>query len=76
MEHTMFNPEMESISAPELKKMEHALLLDQIDYVYANSRFYQDKFKAAEIEKARIKNVQDLSLLPFTTKQELRESQK
>jgi len=76
MEQTMFNPELESISETDLKKMEHGLLLDQIEYVYANSRFYQDKFKAAEIGKARIKNVQDLSLLPFTTKQELRESQK
>ncbi len=76
MEQTMFNPDMESISGPDLEKMEKLLLLDQIDYVYQHSIMYRDKFTKAGITKDKIKEVQDLAMLPFTTKQELRSSQK
>jgi len=76
MEQTMFNPDMESLSSSEQKKMEKDLLLDQINYVYKNSSMYQEKFAKAGITKDKIKNAEDLSLLPFTTKQELRDSQK
>ncbi len=76
MEQTMFNPDMESLSLSEQKKMEKDLLLDQINYVYKNSTMYQEKFAKAGITKDQIKNTEDLSLLPFTTKQELRDSQK
>ena len=76
MEQTMFNPEMESISAKDKEKLEKALLLDQIDYVYGHSKMYQDKFREAGITKDKIKDVKDLALLPFTTKLELRSSQK
>jgi len=72
----MFNPDMESISASDLKKMEKSLLLEQIEYVYGNSQMYQDKFARAGITKDKIKDIQDLELMPFTTKQELRDSQK
>ena len=76
MEQTMFNPDMESLSSTDQEKMEKNLLLDQIDYVYAHSQMYQDKFAKAGIEKSQIRDVQDLALLPFTTKKELRDSQK
>jgi phenylacetate-CoA ligase len=76
MEQTMFNPDMESISAIDQEKLEKSLLLDQIEYVYGHSRMYQDKFAKAGIRKDKIKDVKDLALLPFTTKQELRNSQK
>ncbi len=76
MEQTMFNPDMESLSSTDQDKMEKTLLLDQIDYVYGNSSMYQEKFSRAGIPKDKIKDVQDLALLPFTTKKELRNSQK
>ncbi|WP_457551355.1 phenylacetate--CoA ligase family protein [Desulfobacula sp.] len=76
MEQTLFNPDMESISSADQEKMEKALLLDQIEYVYGYSRMYQDKFAKAGITKNKINDVQDLAQLPFTTKQELRSSQK
>ena len=76
MEQTMFNPDMESISLADQEKMEKSLLLDQIEYVYAHSKMYRDKFAKAGITKDKINHVQDLELLPFTTKQELRSSQK
>ncbi|MFH1153753.1 MAG: hypothetical protein V1793_08055 [Pseudomonadota bacterium] len=47
MEQTMFNSDMESISANDQEKLETALLLDQIYYVYGHSKMYQDKFGEA-----------------------------
>ncbi|MDC3237284.1 phenylacetate--CoA ligase family protein [bacterium] len=76
MEQTMFNPDMESISEQDQKKMEKSLLLEQIEYVYEYSKMYRDKFAEAGITKDRIRSVKDLALLPFTTKKELRNSQK
>jgi len=76
MEQTLFNPDMESISASDQEKLEKSLLLDQIEYVYGHSKMYQDKFSKAGISKDKIKDVKDLALLPFTTKQGLRNSQK
>jgi len=76
MEQVMFNPDMESISAQDQEKMERSLLLEQIEYVYEKSRMYMDKYTEAGIAKDKIKDVKDLALLPFTTKQELRNSQK
>lgn len=76
MEQAMFNPDMESISAQDQTKMEKSLLLKQIEYVYEHSKMYKDKFAKAGITKDRIKDVKDLALLPFTTKKELRNSQK
>jgi phenylacetate-CoA ligase len=76
MEPAMFNPDMESLSLKNQNKLEKTLLLDQIDYVYSHSKMYQNKFAKAGIKKDKINDIQDLALLPFTTKQELRDSQK
>jgi len=76
MEKTMFNAEMESISPSDQEKMEQEKLIRQIDYVCANSEMYQAKFRTANRNAANIKRVEDLYELPFTTKADLRESQK
>ena len=76
MEQTMFNPDMESISLTDQEKMEKRLLSDQIEYVFEKSTMYRDKYAKAGITKDKINHVQDLAMLPFTTKQELRNSQK
>ena len=45
-----------------------------VRYVYQNCPFYRRKFKSAGIDIDTIKSVEDISKLPFTTKQELREA--
>jgi phenylacetate-CoA ligase len=45
-----------------------------IKYVYENCPFYRRKFKSAGIDIDKIKSVEDIAKLPFTTKQELREA--
>ena len=75
MERTMWNPEMETISPPDQKKLEQQKLMDQIQYVFANSTMYQEKYRQTGMAAKDITCVQDLAKLPFTTKTDLRESQ-
>jgi phenylacetate-CoA ligase len=43
--------------------------------LYARSAFYQDKLRAANIQRTHYRQLRDLRRFPFTTKEELRESQ-
>src|SRR5262249_37890267 len=45
------------------------------DYLFARSLFYRDKFQAAGICRKDYRRLGDLARFPFTTKEELRESQ-
>ena len=63
------------MAPPAQHSMEQERLARQLEYVYASSPFYQRKFKEADAAPGAIRRVEDLSRLPFTTKEELRESQ-
>jgi len=76
MDRNMFNPELEAITPNDQRVLEQDLLLEQIGYVYGSSEMYKEKFKEVNLAGRDIKTVEDLSLLPFTEKKELRESQK
>jgi phenylacetate-CoA ligase len=43
-----------------------------VRYVYRNCPFYRQKFKQHGVDVDKIKGVEDIAKLPFTTKQELR----
>ena len=49
-------------------------LRKQLAYVGKNSAFYRDKFSVADFDINDVKNIDDLKKLPFTVKQELRDS--
>jgi phenylacetate-CoA ligase len=70
----MFYSREESISAEELKKIQSERLIKTVKRVYENVPFYKKKFEEAGIKPADIKSVDDLHLLPFTTKQDLRDN--
>jgi phenylacetate-CoA ligase len=75
MYRTMWNESFEAISSQDQRKLEHQLLIPQVQYVYANSKMYQKKFSEKNLTLDAIKRVEDLERLPFTTKAELRKSQ-
>jgi len=75
MQRTMWNPAMETISPSDQKKLEQKKLIDQIQYVFANSIMYQKKYSQTGLAAKDITCVQDLAKLPFTIKTDLRESQ-
>lgn len=65
---------IESVPWPEVLAIWERKLQEQIAHVFANSRFYQRKFGQTGLEAADIKSLKDLNRLPFTIKQELRDS--
>lgn len=70
-----FDPEMETMGAAKLRSLQEAKLGKQLDYLYGRSPFYKDKFHAAGLRREHFQSLPDLAHFPFTTKEELRESQ-
>ena len=75
MERNIWNPGLETLSAPELDRLERELLAEQIPYVLGRSGMYKAKLGQAGLRPGDIRVKEDLARLPFTTKSELRESQ-
>lgn len=69
-----WNERMETLSADEFHAVQSAALLKQLAYVGENSAFYRDKFSVANCDINDVKTIDDLKNLPFTVKQELRDS--
>jgi phenylacetate-CoA ligase len=66
---------IETASLRELRKLQGAKLGKQLDYLFARSLFYQEKLRAAGVRRKDYRRLTDLQRFPFTTKDELRESQ-
>lgn len=63
---------IETMPWSEVEHLHEKLFQNQIDYVLENSEFYRQKF--AGISRESISSLQDLALLPFTTKDDIRQS--
>ncbi len=70
-----WNKEMETIDNDKLRDLHNKNFLSHMKYVFSKSEFYRDKFREAGVSLGDIKSIDDLVKLPFTEKQELRESQ-
>jgi len=62
------------ISKRKIEEIKNRRFRRIVRYVYRNCPFYRRKFKSAGIDVDKIKSVEDIVKLPFTTKQELREA--
>ncbi len=69
-----FNEEFETLPRPALEALQLKRLKSVLDKVYANVPFYKNSFAAAGITPADISRLSDLQKLPFTTKQNMRDS--
>lgn len=67
--------QIETASRQQIQSIQEAKLARQLDYLFARSRFYQEKFRAAGVERKDYRVLQDLQWFPFTSKEELRASQ-
>jgi phenylacetate-CoA ligase len=68
-------PEIETCRLQDLRALQQSKLARQLDHLYARSVFYQEKFAAASLRRSDCRDLADLTRFPFTTKEELRESQ-
>lgn len=70
----IYNMEYETMPREALEAIQLRRLQTTVERVYANVPFYREKFTEAGVSPADIRSIQDLRKLPFTTKQDLRDS--
>ena len=66
--------EIEGASPADAAAVQNERLREQMEYLAARSDFYRAKFAEHGVEPAKVRTVADLAGLPFTEKQELRDS--
>ena len=69
-----YNEEFETLPRPVLEALQLKRLLSVVERVYANVPFYRASFDKAGIRPADVRTLDDLRRLPFTTKQDMRDS--
>lgn len=70
----IFNMDFETMPREALKAIQLSRLKTTLERVYATVPFYRESFKKAGISPYDINSLDDLTLLPFTTKQDLRDN--
>ncbi|MCC9135249.1 phenylacetate--CoA ligase family protein [Pontibacter silvestris] len=70
----LFNPEIERLPIEKLRKLQNALLKEQIQYLYSRVPFYRQKFDEAGIAPGTFKGLEELHKLPFTRKSDFRDN--
>ncbi|MEG2188212.1 MAG: phenylacetate--CoA ligase [Christensenella sp.] len=69
-----WNETAECMSRDELREVQSKRLKNLVYRVYQNVPFYRNKMQALGICPEDIKGIEDIKYLPFTTKQDLRDS--
>lgn len=71
---TYFNEEFETLPRAALDALQLKRLRSVLERVYATVPFYKKSFDAASVLPESVVSLQDLQRLPFTTKQDMRDS--
>ncbi|MCD8349642.1 MAG: phenylacetate--CoA ligase [Planctomycetaceae bacterium] len=72
MDQRMFQPDLEAMSRDQLSALQLDRLQKLAAYVYENNTAYRERFQAANVEPADIRDLSDLSRLPTMSKEDLR----
>ncbi len=70
----MWNPRRETMSRDELEKLQFLRLKQTLESVYQLVPHYRKKFEETGVEPGDIRSLSDVSLLPFTSKDDLRDN--
>ncbi len=70
----IWNPTFECMSREDMHRCQSRRLSDMVERVYHNVPFYRNKMQEVGIHPEDIQSIDDLSKLPFTTKQDLRDN--
>ncbi len=71
-----FKPEIEYQSLETIKSFQEKKLHEVLAYTNAKSKYYQLLFKREKIAIEKIKKIEDLQYIPFTTKENLQQHNK
>jgi phenylacetate-CoA ligase len=69
----MYNPEIETAARSEMESLQLTRLQQTVKRVYENVPFYKEKFDELGITPEDIKSLDDVKMLPFTKKKDLRD---
>lgn len=70
----IWNEAKECMSRDELSVLQGKRLVKQVNYVYHNVEYYRKKMQAVGLEPGDIRDLSDLTKLPYTTKDDLRDT--
>ena len=70
----IWNESKECMSRDQMTALQSARLVKLVDYVYHNVDFYRKKMQAIGLLPGDIKSIEDITKLPFTTKDDLRDN--
>lgn len=70
----IWNQTKECMSRDEMTNLQSIRLVKLVDYVYHNVEFYRKKMQQVGLLPCDIKGIEDISKLPFTTKDDLRDN--
>ncbi len=70
----IWNETKECMSRDEMCNLQSVRLVKLVDRVYHNVEFYRKKMQAVGLEPGDIRGIEDLDKLPFTTKDDLRDT--
>ena len=68
-----FNPELETMDREQIEKRQLERLKTTVEHCM-HSAFYKQRFKEAGLEPGDIRSLDDIRKIPFTTKQDLRDT--
>lgn len=69
-----WNPTYECMSRDEMTRVQNQRLTNTVRHIYQNVPHYRDKMQKSGIEPGDITSIEDLKKLPFTYKQDLRDT--
>ncbi len=74
MEKRYYQKEIETMPVEEIKKLQSEKLVKQVKHVYDNVPYYRDLMDKKGVKPEDIHGIDDLYLLPFLTKADLRDA--
>jgi phenylacetate-CoA ligase len=70
----IWNQKSECMSAEEKKALQSERLVNLVKYVYDNVEFYRKRMDSVGVKPSDIKSIDDITKLPYTTKNDLRDT--
>ncbi len=70
----IWNEQMECMSREEMTKLQGERLVKLVKYVYDNVEFYRKRMDENGVKPSDIKGIEDITKLPYTTKDDLRDT--
>ena len=70
----IWNEAKECMSRDEIEALQSARLVKVVNRVYHNVEYYRKKMQAIDLMPGDIKSLEDITKLPFTTKDDLRDN--